>query len=256
MSKLLSEKNPFYTYNLINRQEDLVYYSFAGKKLIVSYLVLTGSLSFSLDGNEVNVKKDSVVIISSFDKVVNFNLEQNSKVLEIYSNRTKDLTFYIHDDNGIRTENLITDYKIFNSHKKVQKPWGYEVWYVWLKDYHVLKKIFMKQGNKCSLQYHNKKYETNYLVSGQAKIIKGFHIELDNKKEKIFEKILSTDLEKDFCSIKDSPYIFTNVPGEVHRVYSKTDYVAYEVSTPELDDVVRVQDDNKRPSGLIASEHT
>ena len=51
------------------------------------------------------------------------------------------------------------------------------------------------------------------------------------------------------------PYVFTNVPGEVHRVYSEEDYTAYEVSTPQLDDVVRVQDDSKRASGLIASEH-
>jgi hypothetical protein len=41
----------------------------------------------------------------------------------------------------------------------------------------------------------------------------------------------------------------------VHRVYSEADYIAYEVSTPELDDVVRVQDDKNRPSGLIIEEH-
>ena len=55
--------------------------------------------------------------------------------------------------------------------------------------------------------------------------------------------------------IRDAPYVFTNIPGEVHRVYSEEDYIAYEVSTPQLDDVIRVQDDNRRPSGLIESEH-
>ena len=41
----------------------------------------------------------------------------------------------------------------------------------------------------------------------------------------------------------------------MHRVYSESDYTAYEVSTPQLDDVIRVKDENKRPSGLIESEH-
>ena len=113
----------------------------------------------------------------------------------------------------------------------------------------------MKKGNKCSLQYHDEKYETNYLIEGKAKIIKGLHIDLKEDRNKTFEIILSKNLHKDYSIISNAPYIFTNVPGEVHRVYSEEDYTAYEVSTPQLDDVVRVQDDNKRPSGLIKSEH-
>ena len=113
----------------------------------------------------------------------------------------------------------------------------------------------MEKGNKCSLQYHIEKYETNYLISGKAKIIKGLHIDLKEEREKIFEKILGEDLHKEYSVVSDAPYVFTNIPGEVHRVYSEEDYVAYEVSTPQLDDVVRVQDDSSRPSGLIESEH-
>ena len=52
----------------------------------------------------------------------------------------------------------------------------------------------MKKGNKCSLQYHDEKYETNYLIDGKAKIIKGLHIDLKEEKNKTFEKILSKDL--------------------------------------------------------------
>ena len=66
---------------------------------------------------------------------------------------------------------------------------------------------------------------------------------------------MNKNLHKDFSIIKDAPYKFTNIPGEVHRVYSEEDYIAYEVSTPQLDDVIRVQDDSSRPSGLITSEH-
>mgnify|MGYP000055709151 FL=1 len=113
----------------------------------------------------------------------------------------------------------------------------------------------MKKGNKCSLQYHEEKYETNYLIKGKAKIIKNFHIDLKEEKSKIIETILAVDLNQNYSTVSDAPYVFTNVPGEVHRVYSEEDYVAYEVSTPQLDDVVRVQDENKRPSGLVISEH-
>jgi hypothetical protein len=176
-------------------------------------------------------------------------------VLEISSNKTTDDVIEIIDQNGVRTENTITEYKIIKEHKKVNKPWGHEVWFVWLKDYHVLKKIFMKEGNKCSLQYHDEKYETNYLIDGKAKIIKGLHINQKDEKDKIFEEILSKDLHKDYAVVSDAPYAFTNIPGEVHRVYSVTDYIAYEVSTPQLDDVIRVQDDSQRKSGFIESEH-
>ena len=105
----------------------------------------------------------------------------------------------------------------------------------------------MKKGNKCSLQYHDEKYETNFIIDGKAKIIKGLHINLKDKKENIFNKILKTDLHKDYSKVSKAPFVFTNVPGEVHRVYSEEDYVAYEVSTPQLDDVVRIQDDSKGP---------
>ena len=45
-------------------------------------------------------------------------------------------------------------------------------------------------------------------------------------------------------------------PGELHRVIARCDYTAIEVSTPELDDVIRWQDDTGRGHGRIESEHT
>jgi len=255
MSQQLSEKNPHYTYSLVNKSEDLISNVSHNKNLIISYYILEGTLNFVFKEKQHKVLKDNVIIISGLDKAKNFNLDINSKVLEIFSKQKNKQTLLVEDNEGVRSESIISDYRIFNIHKKVEKPWGYEVWYAWLKDYHVLKKIFMKKGNKCSLQYHNAKYETNFLVSGKAKIIKGLYIDLKEEREKTFQKILSTDLIKDYSSIHKAPYVFTNVPGEVHRVYSEADYVAYEVSTPELDDVVRVQDDKNRPSGLIIEEH-
>ena len=51
-----------------------------------------------------------------------------------------------------------------NEVKKVEKGWGHEIWISWFKNYHVLKRIYMIKGNKCSLQYHEKKSETNYKI--------------------------------------------------------------------------------------------
>ena len=46
-----------------------------------------------------------------------------------------------------------------------------------------------------------------------------------------------------------------NQAFEIHRVFSIDSYTAYEASTAELDDVIRLQDDNNRASGFIKSEH-
>ena len=113
----------------------------------------------------------------------------------------------------------------------------------------------MKKGFKCSLQFHEKKYETNYLLSGKAKIIKNYHIDKKSSADAAKELIKNTDLLKDYSENINSPASFTNIPGEIHRVYSLEDYTAYEVSTPELDDVIRIQDDTSRSSGRITSEH-
>ena len=255
MSRELSSKNPFYNYKIIDNTSDFLQEKINGNDLVVSYYVCNGELSFEHQNKEIKIGETEVAIISSANSLSNFQLSKNSKVFEISSIKTTDKVIEIVDEDGTRSENIINNYKIIKDHKIVNKPWGHEVWIVWLKDYHVLKRIFMKKGNKCSLQYHDKKYETNYLIDGKAKIVKGLHINLKDAKNKIFEKILSKDLHKDYSVVSRAPYVFTNVPGEVHRVYSEEDYVAYEVSTPQLDDVVRVQDDTKRESGLIKSEH-
>ena len=74
-------------------------------------------------------------------------------------------------------------------------------------------------------------------------------------KNKLRKKIKNIDLIKNYSEDVSAPYFFTNTPGEIHRVFSLEDYTAYEVSTPELDDVVRIADDNSRKSGRITLEH-
>ena len=52
------------------------------------------------------------------------------------------------------------------------KPWGYEE-LLEHNDHYVLKRIFMKEGHCCSLQYHKEKHETIYIVSGEMKFVHG-----------------------------------------------------------------------------------
>ena len=113
----------------------------------------------------------------------------------------------------------------------------------------------MKKDFKCSLQFHEKKYETNHLTFGKAKVLKNFHIDCKSTEEQAMEKIKDIDLIKNYSEDVSAPYFFTNIPGEIHRVFSLEDYIAYEVSTPELDDVIRIADDNSRKSGRITLEH-
>jgi len=255
MSKQLSIKNPFYNFKLIDNSSDFLQEKTKQNDLVVSYYVCNGELTFKYQDKNIKIFKDQVIILSSANDLSNFQISSDTKVFEISSIKTTKDVIEIFDNDGMRSENTISDFKIIKDFKKVNKPWGHEIWFIWLKDYHVLKRIFMKKGNKCSLQYHDEKYETNYLIDGKAKIIKGLHIDLKEERNKTFETILSKDLHKDYSTVSSAPYVFTNVPGEVHRVYSEEDYIAYEVSTPQLDDVVRVQDDSKRQSGLVISEH-
>lgn len=119
---------------------------------------------------------------------------------------------------------------------RVEKPWGYELW-LELNEFYVYKLIHMKAGNQSSLQSHDYKFETNYVIEGEAEVL------LENE---------NGELESSVFKVGDG----WSVPlKRKHRVIAKTDYTALEVSTPHLNDVIRFQDDTNRGSGKIDSEH-
>lgn len=120
--------------------------------------------------------------------------------------------------------------------KIVNKPWGKEVW-LEINDKYCYKRIYINAGHKTSLQYHKLKLETNYIIDGTAEIT----LEDENG------VINTTIMEKDSY--------FTVTPPRKHRVTAITDVILQEVSTPEVDDVIRVQDDFGRPDGRINDEH-
>ena len=111
--------------------------------------------------------------------------------------------------------------------KIINKPWGKEE-ILEVNDKYMLKKLTMLAGKKCSLQYHNYKKETIYILSGKLRIYKG-------KNEKELESRIYLSGES-----------ITLNPGQIHRMEGVEDSVYLEASTPELDDVVRILDDYDR----------
>lgn len=120
--------------------------------------------------------------------------------------------------------------------KMVTKPWGKEVW-LELNDRYCYKRIFINAGHRTSLQYHQLKLETNYIVDGEAEV----WLEQD-----------SGEIEKRRMTRNE---FFTVRPGRKHRVVALTDLILQEVSTPEVNDVIRVEDDAGRGDGRVESEH-
>jgi mannose-6-phosphate isomerase len=106
---------------------------------------------------------------------------------------------------------------------RVEKPWGYELHWAKTERY-VGKILHIKAGHALSLQYHNKKDETIFLHSGKM----------------LFE-IGGQDgpLTKREMMPGDSVHV---TPKTVHRMTAIEDCDVLEVSTPELDDVVRLED--------------
>ena len=106
--------------------------------------------------------------------------------------------------------------------KVVEKPWGKEEWLVVTGKY-CLKRLYINEGHRLSLQYHKVKLETMFLEEGVCDLV----------------VVGRTRLMQ-----KDQPY--TIKPNEVHRLIARKDSVILEVSTPELNDVVRLEDDYER----------
>jgi len=120
--------------------------------------------------------------------------------------------------------------------KTVSKPWGKEVW-LELNDKYCYKRLYINEGHRTSFQYHNQKLETNYIIAGHAEVW------LENDTGEVEKTAMGAD------------EFFTVLPGRKHRIIALSDLILQEVSTPEVDDVVRLSDDSDRPSGRIESEH-
>jgi mannose-6-phosphate isomerase len=108
--------------------------------------------------------------------------------------------------------------------RRVQKPWGHEV--VWAEtDRYAGKVLVIETGRRLSLQYHQRKLESIFVLSGRLR----FFLEGDDG------EIRSEELRAG--DAREIPV------GRIHRFEAIERVELAEVSTPELDDVVRVEDD-------------
>jgi mannose-6-phosphate isomerase len=106
---------------------------------------------------------------------------------------------------------------------RVPKPWGHET--IWARsDRYVGKILHINAGQELSVQYHTKKDETVYLLSGEI----SYRVQSDDG-----------TLEDVRLKVGES---FRITPGTVHQMMAMTDCDVLEVSTPELDDIVRLSD--------------
>ena len=112
---------------------------------------------------------------------------------------------------------------------RVEKPWGYELrWAV--TDRYVGKVLHINAGHALSLQYHVRKEETVLLWSGRL----------------LFEIQDGDRLAKHELGPGDRMHV---TPGAIHRMTALEDCDVFEVSTPDLDDVVRLEDRYGRGTG-------
>lgn len=106
---------------------------------------------------------------------------------------------------------------------RVEKPWGYEIRWA-ITDRYLGKILHVNKGEALSLQYHERKDEYQYVVSGRVDIETGGP---------------DGALVKHQMRAGDTLHI---QPGTRHRITAVEDTDIFEVSTPEGDDVVRLED--------------
>ncbi len=106
--------------------------------------------------------------------------------------------------------------------RRVDKPWGHEL--IWAETARYVGKILhIEAGHRLSRQYHQVKEETLLVQAGEMELEIGPEAALERRRMKAGD-------------------VFHVVPGTIHRMIAVSDVDVLEVSTPELDDVVRLDD--------------
>lgn len=110
--------------------------------------------------------------------------------------------------------------------RRVEKPWGYEL--IWAETpYYVGKVLFIRKGARLSYQYHRQKEESIFVADG----VMDFEYEVDGERKM-----------QRLCAGEN----FHIPTGMRHRMIAIEDSRIFEVSTPHLDDVVRIEDNYGR----------
>ena len=113
--------------------------------------------------------------------------------------------------------------------RRIEKPWGYELHWVPEDKPYMGKLIHVNAGARLSLQVHDKKQESWFIMNGRGKVV------WENAEGEMIE----TELEPSKG--------YTTEVGQKHRLVGITDCDIIEVSTPELGTTFRLEDDYARP---------
>jgi mannose-6-phosphate isomerase len=111
--------------------------------------------------------------------------------------------------------------------RRVEKPWGHEIWWA-ATDQYVGKILHVNKGHRLSLQYHERKDESSYVLVGRLILVQG------ESEDTLTERTVS---------VGD---VWRNHPGTIHTIEALEDSDVLEASTPYLGDVVRIRDDYGR----------
>ncbi|UCE44174.1 MAG: cupin domain-containing protein [Candidatus Bathyarchaeota archaeon] len=103
--------------------------------------------------------------------------------------------------------------------KEIRKPWGKELWIAQEKEYGG-KILIIKGSHHTSQHFHKDKKETIYCFKGEVEIV----------------------MNDEIVTLKEGEDV-TLIPRAVHRIVGKKDSVLFEVSTPQLADVVRLKEE-------------
>jgi mannose-6-phosphate isomerase-like protein (cupin superfamily) len=199
------------------------------EKLNYKIIIITGRKESARKATEeqlfnAGIVYDSLIMgITNGDRIILNDKKPNgirNTTYAINLVRNKGLENYNLNSNNV----TIDDSLIFT---KIEKPWGSEE-LVECNDKYVVKKLFMKAGHSCSIQYHELKTETIIVLNGRLNIYTGENIETLIKKEYLAGETI------------------TIKPYTVHRMESIEDATYIETSTNELWDVIRLQDNYNR----------
>lgn len=147
--------------------------------------------------------------IGDIEKTV-FPMMANENQLGYYK---EDGLFWMAIDTSKELEQIRKEYQ-----NREDKPWGYEKVLIYTDKY-LTKELFIREGYQTSFHYHSEKDETMYIVSGSG------YIEFEDRKE-YFGKNDTIRIE----------------PGKPHSIVAMENTVLHEVSTPHLNDTIRVND--------------
>ena len=157
------------------------------------------------------------------DKKDQKNQNDNNTAYSINVVRNKGIHFFDFDSKFVTVPE--------KQPEKVIKPWGYEELLEYNENY-IMKRLFMKENESCSMQYHELKKETIYVLSGKVRLYIGTDI---------------NNLEIKELSANEN---ITISPYTIHKMEAIVDSLYLECSTPQLWDVIRLQDKYNRQNTI------